>query len=158
MKFIIALLLLTSTAFASDSIIKIQYGVGFEENKIIDTHHKSINLGYYSNLRSHVSWNVHAGYLGDKNLDTYYGCAQFGASLNPFSWLFVENYFGPCYLHAWSDRLSGHLQFATHIGMGWRDPETRAELGLNWKHLSNAGISRPNIGRDLLMFSLGFGI
>ena len=79
-------------------------------------------------------------------------------SHDPGHWAFVENYFGPCYLTKTADKLTGHFQFSTHIGFGWRDPKTRNELGLNWKHFSNAGIKKPNIGRDLIMLSMGFGI
>lgn len=143
-----------------DSTVKIQYGVGFNEDTVIDDDVKSINVGYYMSLNHPVSWNVNGGYFGDKgaDLDAGYLCAQFGAALNPFDWMFVENYFGPCYFTETKGALSGHLQFATNIGAGWRDPDTGSEIGLNWKHFSNAGLSKPNIGRDLLMLSVAFGI
>ncbi len=142
------------------STIKVQYGVGFSPDKLLDSSRKSINVGYYAALRGPVSWNVNGGYLGDDevDLDAVYACAQFGAALHPFDWMFVENYFGPCYFDKAKGRLSGHLQFATNIGAGWRDPDTGSEIGLNWKHFSNAGISKPNVGIDLIMLSVGFGI
>lgn len=143
-----------------DRTIKFQYGVGFSDSDIITDDVRSINIGYYIGLNDALSWAATAGYYGDKrvDLDTGYACAQFGASLNPFDWMFVENYFGPCYFHETKGALSGHLQFATNIGAGWRDPSTGSEIGLNWKHFSNAGLNEPNIGADLLMLSLAFGL
>ncbi len=143
-----------------NSTIKIQYGLGFNEESIVNDKMRSINIGYYARLRNSLSWNLNAGYLGDSRTDlkTGYACAQFGSALHPFDWLFVENYFGPCYFHETKDLLSGHLQFATNIGIGWRDPKTGSEIGAHWKHFSNAGLSKPNIGRDLLMLSLAWGL
>lgn len=140
--------------------IKLQYGVGIDGEKILDDRVRSINIGYYFKLNESISWNVHGGYLGSKktDMDTGYGCVQFGASLRPFKWMFVENYFGPCYFNAAKGNITGPLQFATNIGSGWRDPITGSEIGLNWKHFSNAGIKRPNIGHDLIMLSLAFGL
>lgn len=140
--------------------VKFQYGVGFNEDTVLDDEIRSINLGHYWGLNNALSWAVTGGYYGDKlvDLNAGYACGQFGASLNPFEWMFVENYFGPCYFSEAKGRISGHLQFATNIGAGWRDPKTGSEIGLNWKHFSNAGLSKPNMGADLLMLSLAFGL
>lgn len=153
---------LSATAYAApgDSTIKFQYGVGFNEDTVIDDALRSINVGHYWKLNESVSWAISGGYYGDSraDLDTGYACAQFGTSLKPFDWMFVENYFGPCYFHETRGALSGHLQFATNLGAGWRDPSTGSEIGLNWKHFSNAGLQKPNVGADLLMLSLAFGL
>lgn len=165
MRIIILLMLMTNIAFAHEmkekkSTVKIQYGVGFNEDTVVDDSVRSINIGYYTQLTNPISYNINGGYFGDKSVDlnTGYVCAQFGAALHPFDWMFVENYFGPCYFGETKGALSGNLQFATNIGAGWRDPKTGSEIGLNWKHFSNAGLSKPNIGRDLLMLSLAFGL
>ena len=167
MKFfaLILSLAMTATSFAHEidnkSTIKVQYGVGFHEDKLLDDSVRSINVGYYTQLTNPISYNINGGYFGDKatDLNAGYVCAQFGAALHPFDWMFVENYFGPCYFSKTDDvSLSGHVQFATNIGAGWRDPGTGSEIGLNWKHFSNAGLSKPNIGRDLLMLSVAFGL
>lgn len=160
---LIAILLCLPTlanAEVGDKTIKIQYGVALNEDTVFDDSLRSINVGHYWKLNNALSWAVTGGYYGDKTVDlnTGYACGQFGASLKPFKWMFVENYFGPCYFHEARGRISGHLQFATNIGAGWRDPSTGSEIGLNWKHFSNAGLSKPNIGADLLMLSLAFGL
>lgn len=148
-----------STAKA-DSTIKIQYGVGFHPDTYITDDIRSVNVGYYPKLEKSVSYGFSAGYLGDKtyDLNAGYACAQFGTSLRPMSFMYVDNYFGPCYFTNAHGAISGLLQFATNIGMGWRDSSTGSEIGLNWKHFSNAGLSRPNRGLDLIMLSLAFGL
>jgi len=158
MKALLLALLLGSTANAD--LIKIQYGVGIseKETQAFDTRHKSLNLGLYKQVAKSLSYNINIGYLGDRDVSTGYICGQFGTSVNPISGIFVENYFGPCAFSSRGTRLSGWLQFATNLGIGFRDPESGSEIGINWKHFSNAGISKPNKGRDLVLLSLGFGI
>jgi hypothetical protein len=157
---IILSILISTTAWAGDSAIKVQYGIAFDAERTLDSRRKSINIGVYKHLRNPVSYSINGGYLGDNDVDlnTGYVCGQFGAALNPLKFMFVENYFGPCYFQRTDGKLSGNLQFALNIGAGWRDPDTKSEIGINWKHFSNAGLKQPNVGIDLLMFSIAWGI
>lgn len=73
------------------------------------------------------------------------------------SWeqLFISFGTGPVYLFAdtsFSDRTSTHLQFGTHLGLGWRGE--RLEYELRVEHNSNADRDIPNMGIDLLLFTL----
>ena len=52
-------------------------------------------------------------------------------------------------------RLSGHLQFGSHLGAGYVF-SNGLDLGLNFRHFSNAGISKPNDGVDLMGFRLAY--
>lgn len=161
---ILVLFILVALAAANiaqaDSTIKIQYGLGFHPETYLSDKIRSVNIGHYSRLEKSVSYALTAGYLGDKTfeLETGYACAQFGTQIRALSFLYVDNYFGPCYFHEAHGAISGHLQFATNIGFGWRDKSTGSEIGINWKHFSNAGLSKPNLGLDLIMLSLGFGL
>jgi len=160
MKTIIFLILiLFSLNTRADSTIKLKYGVGVDPDKILDDTYRAIDIGYYAALEKSVSWAVTAGYYGDKSidLDTFYGCAQFGVELHPASFMYIDNYFGPCYFHEAQGLISGKLQFATNMGIGWRD-STGSQVGLNLKHFSNAGIKKPNTGTNLIMFNMSFGL
>jgi len=71
----------------------------------------------------------------------------------------VEPEYGPIYMHFFqgvglmtsSDAFnSGYLQFFEDFGIGFRDREKGVSVGLSYKHISNAGLSEPNKGRDLI--------
>ncbi|MDZ7805443.1 acyloxyacyl hydrolase [Thiohalophilus sp.] len=47
--------------------------------------------------------------------------------------------------------LSSHWQFEDQLGIGWQ--RGRYDLGLVYRHYSNAGFSKPNHGIDLVLFS-----
>jgi len=156
-KLLFIICLISGVAGAAD-LIKVQYGASFKDQKMFNTESKTINIGYYNRLREVVSYSVQVGYMGDtvSNLNAFYTCGQLGGSLNPSKSFYVETYVGPCVLSETRDRLGGFLQFSTHIGIGWRDPETGNEMGILWKHFSNAGLKKPNKGRDFPLFSMGF--
>lgn len=158
-NFIFSTLIILTTCFCfADSTIKIKYGVGIDAKKVFDDTFRAIDIGYYTDLEKSVSWALTVGYYGDKSvdLDTWFIGAQFGVELKPLSWMYVDNYFGPCYLNEARGNLSGHLQFCTNSGIGWRDG-TGSQVGLNLLHISNAGLSTPNKGVNLIMGNMSFG-
>lgn len=159
-KAIIITLIISLTAIA-DSTLKIKYGVAVDANKkgLLNDSYRAVDIGYYSNLEKSVSWAVTAGYYGDKSikLNTGFACAQFGVEIKPFDWMYIDQYFGPCYFHDARGLISGKLNFATNTGMGWRD-STGSQVGINIKHFSNAGLSVPNTGVNLLMLNMSFGL
>jgi len=59
---------------------------------------------------------------------------------------------GPAYLQNPDQVLGGHFQFSLEGGVGISDGKT--SLGLEWKHLSSAGIEMPNQGRDFISIQL----
>lgn len=46
--------------------------------------------------------------------------------------------------------LGGHFQFVEDVGLGIRDQEKGTAVGVFYKHISSAGIYKPNVGRDFL--------
>ena len=89
-------------------------------------------------------------------MDSYYVFAQFGSVLHPFEWMYIDHYFGPGYISKGNEKISGGLNFSMHMGMGWRDPDSGTTVGMNWKHISNAGLSKPNKGMDFLLVQVGY--
>ena len=70
---------------------------------------------------------------------------------------FIEGAIGVHYLNGLYERGNSHfstrLQFAPHVGMGYRF--TGGEVLLRLQHLSNAGIKQPNPGVEFILFSVG---
>lgn len=46
--------------------------------------------------------------------------------------------------------LGGHLQFFLDAGAGIQDPNTGVKLGVHGKHISNAGLTTVNRGKDMI--------
>lgn len=46
-------------------------------------------------------------------------------------------------------KLGGHFQFSHDIGVGVNSDGTG--IGVGWKHISSAGLSMPNRGRDAIL-------
>jgi len=156
-------ILLTSLAgYAKDRYperIQTQYGIGIEHGGFA-SHVKSVSLSTYNPLFAGLSYGSQAGFLSDArdDLSALYLFALVGTTLYPTQFFYVENYFGPGLITSTSKKLSGAIQFSTHLGLGFRDKRTGNEIGVLWKHISNGGINRPNLGRDLLMLSVGISI
>lgn len=54
-------------------------------------------------------------------------------------------------------RFGGAFQFASHVGVGVRfGPKQRFDLGYQFQHFSNAGISEPNNGINFHQIRLGY--
>ena len=161
MKFLSSIMIILFCSMSgAESLIKVQYGLGLGKGSSIDSGHKSINVGLYRDLEKVLSWNVHGGFLSDSNdkMSALYLFSQFGTTINPNEGIFINTYVGPGIITSTGSKLSGLLQFSINVGFGFKDPLTKNEIGINWKHISNAGLSRPNRGRDLILLSVGFSI
>lgn len=80
---------------------------------------------------------------------SYYTSLQTGMEVVSLGGQFGSLMFGPAYLSQPDDHLSGHFQFHLTGGIGFKNT-TNWGIGSYWTHFSNAGISQPNLGRDLL--------
>ena len=158
----ICLLSLSLNAHAKDKYperIQTQYGIGIEHGGFT-SQVKSISLSTYNPLFAGLSYGSQVGFLSDArdDLSSVYLFALVGTTLYPTQSFYVENYFGPGVITSTGKKLSGAIQFSTHLGLGFRDKRTGNEIGVLWKHISNAGMNKPNLGRDLLMLSVGISL
>jgi hypothetical protein len=153
-KFLLPLLLLAQTASAGEGYFR--YGFGIWDDVPQGTV-KYFSLGYQEPLGSVIRLQGDIGLITDSNV----GRASSGilslstgprTRLGPF---YAECLWGVGYLtHPDGSRLSGHLQFVNDVSVGLVG-ENGATFGLSFRHISNAGISQPNIGRDFLTLRVG---
>ena len=141
------------------TILKAQYGLGLgdvADGEILNGSERNFNIGCYSKLNKVLGWGTHVGLISAEDETSYYAFAQFGSELHPFEWMYVDHYFGPGYVSKGNSKMSEGLNFSMHMGMGWRDPVAGTTIGMNWKHISNAGLREPNRGMDFLLVQVGY--
>lgn len=142
-------------------IIKVQYGLGIGDvanGEVLNGSERNLNVGYYSKLNKVLGWGTHIGLLTANGVDSGYAFVQFGSVLHPFDWMYVDHYFGPGYVMKGNSKIAEGINFSMHIGIGWRDPVKGTTIGMNWKHISNAGIRNPNKGMDFILIQVGIPI
>ena len=84
----------------------------------------------------------------DDRRSSPYASFQWGYRVQMTWGLFFEAAVGPGYVHALDARSSSHVNIFHDLGVGWL--QNGYGLGLGFKHISNAGIVPPNLGRDFL--------
>ncbi len=142
-------------------IIKIQYGLGIGDvggGEVLSGSEKNLNIGCYSKLNKVLGWGTHVGIISVEDVTAGYAFVQFGSVLHPFDWMYVDHYFGPGYVMKGNSKISEGLNFSMHMGIGWRDPVKGTTIGMNWKHISNAGMRKPNKGMDFILIQVGIPI
>lgn len=155
------ILLLTTQAFADEVFINYGLGVGPSAvNSMIET--KTVDLGYRYYLLKSVYWQNKLGYWTDNSgnparSSSLYGSSGLGLVVHE-GFVEVRSGIGLAFVTATDSYLGGTFpNFNENLGIGIRD-EDGAGCGIEYNHLSSAGIYNPNIGRDFvnLEFSLKF--
>lgn len=136
----------------------IGYGVGVghsAEHGATET--KVLNLGYRDDLFLGLSYQMEVGYFNDiagngRKSSAWVG-PSLGVEVNAYP-LTLRQMIGPSFLSTTDSYLGGHFQFNNDLYVGLKDKQDRS-IGVNYKHLSSAGIYQPNIGRDLILVQVG---
>lgn len=81
------------------------------------------------------------------------GKLQIGINPGPAVGLYGKAFIGVAAISQTDVLLGGNAQFCEDIGFGVRDLYTQMEI--TYSHFSSAGIFKPNVGRDFLLFSAG---
>lgn len=145
--------LFASTAFA-DTAIKYGVNVPREGEKLGSS--KSIFLSNQAPIWGPIirqyeigGWVDNTGKPGQKS--SLMGSVSAGVHVNA-GVVYAQALVGPTLISTPDSALGGRFQFNNDFAIGLRDPETKATIGFNYKHLSSAGLERPNRGRDFLLF------
>jgi hypothetical protein len=82
-----------------------------------------------------------------------FGSVQLGVEPGAEVGMYGKAFLGPCVITARDSQLGGFGQFCSNVGLGMRDQYSF--LGVNYVHMSSAGLAMPNHGRDWLVFEMG---
>lgn len=91
------------------------------------------------------------GWISDPS-SSFYSTLQIGTTASN-SVFYAEVFSGPALISNTDNRLSTVLQFKHDIGIGVVGKD-KVGIGINYSHLSNAGIKLPNAGRDFILVKL----
>lgn len=156
-KAFIILLLASNSALADE--VYVNYGVGLAEsavNSVVET--KMVDLGERHYLLGGLYWQNRVGFWGDGSgnpdrKSSFYGSSGLGveADLNPVE---IRSGWGLAVISTPDGYLGGSFpQFNGNLGVDLRD-KSGAAIGLEYSHVSSAGVLSPNKGRDFLTIEL----
>ena len=162
--FLAVLLLMISTAYADN--ITFKYGLGMDATfQKAPSDVKYISFGYEQDLTFIFRAKYDVGYWNDIGTDHIVGpdtlarnssafvSASVGIRVQPH-WIYVENYWGISYLPNPDSQLGLPFEFTEELGIGVMDQEGKS-IGIEWRHFSNAGLSKENKGRDFFLINVG---
>lgn len=145
--------LLASSAFADTAV---KYGANISKTGDPLGGTKALFISYQEKVFGPLisqyefgAWFDHTG-LSGRSSSALAG-ASIGVQVNAGN-MFSQALFGPALITSPDSVLGGLVQFNNDIVFGFRDLDAGSSIGACFKHISNAGLSSPNRGRDLIMF------
>lgn len=154
----LATLLLALSAESGDLVVK--YGAQIPQKNEGIGASKALFLAYQAPITSQFIYQYEGGFWADNggNGRKSGGLTGLSGGVNVSAgYVFLQALTGPAYLTTTDSILGGHLQFNNDLAIGVRDPKTRNSIGVAYKHISSAGLSEPNRGRDFIMFRVSVG-
>ena len=121
---------------------------------------KFLAIGHQDHLLSLLDYQLESGYILDNEFPGLYRALY--VSIAPgFSIVKTDYYLkvfcGPALISNTDVHLSSIFEIATDIELGLRDIRG-LDLGVGYKHMSNAGLVPPNLGRDFLYFKININL
>merc|ERR1712146_2706 len=154
-------------------MLKVTGGVGYAMETQYDDTLANVDVEYMKNydtnwtygysfgtFRIKDSWEKVNGVDTNKirGYDAVYTCGRIGTSIRPAKFMYADLVTGPCYFSNHGILISGNIQFNTTVSYGLRDPNTGSQIGVNFRHFSNAGIQEGNYGANLFLITMGVAL
>jgi hypothetical protein len=152
------LLLLLATTSHAETYFK--YGLGvFNSARDNRAEVKTFALGHQEKILNSVVYQFEGGMWADSRGDlgrksSGFGNMSIGLDVQA-GYVYTQALWGLGFITTTDSMLGGNFQFNNDLGVGIRDQKGYA-IGLNYKHMSSAGIYDVNAGRDLLYIKMGF--
>jgi hypothetical protein len=158
MKRLLLLCLGIASVEASSQQLFYKPGAGIYDGRIYGRI-TTFNVGYEDELTPLFRQKVEIGYWNDLlksrgHKDSFHGAYSIGAKImpSPSGGIYGESYLGVGLVQRPDVLLGSTFQFSHDIGVGIEDGAGRA-IGISLKHYSNAGLVKPNWGRNFIQFS-----
>jgi hypothetical protein len=160
MKNLLALLTLIVALLpnqADASRASFRYGLGLFASAVDSpVEVKVFGLTYQRELGI-LTWQIEGGGWTDSKekygrKEAFFGATSLGVDVK-CGLIFAQSLWGVGAISQRDSLLGSYFNFTHDLIVGVYDKEDR-RVGLGWKHLSNAGIFKPNIGRDFINLTL----
>jgi len=135
-----------------------RYGLGILSARPSITDVKVFSLAKEFELNPNLCARLEAGHWWDKDpqaRNSFWSSAGIGLVVRPLGFIDVRVYTSLAGVQHTDAFLSSHLQFQNDISLSFRD--SGAGIGLAFTHLSNAGLKKPNRGRNFMTMNLMYG-
>lgn len=132
-----------------------EWGIGLGDSGQLEDGSKYLAIGLPSHLGRIWEQEPEAGMMFDKRSGDHSSqWLAYKIGLEPRYRMWYTHYMiGPAYVTASDARLGSNFQITHEVGVGFKD-ERRVRLGIDYRHFSNAGIIRPNQGKDFIGFQM----
>jgi hypothetical protein len=154
-KYVLIILFLSLNALADgEKLMRLQLGM---DNSPSLPDVKALSLGYSNSLTYIFDYKIEGGLFTDLTQSQGiigFGGPSLGLSSKTKSGFYSKIYFGPAFITQTDTRLGGLFEFQTDIEIGLSDYRG-IDIGISYKHISDAGITPLNLGRDFLGITLG---
>lgn len=157
MKKLLLLLLFFPSAVLADNMY-FNYGIGIVESaKNYAGEVKTFGLGVNREIWNGLFYQAEAGVWADSQgngrLSSGYANLNFGLEVNP-GYLIFRSSWGLAGITHPDSYLGSHLNFSQDLFIGVKDHHDNM-LGIDYRHMSNAGLASPNVGRDFITIQVG---
>ena len=149
-------LLFSTNSFAKKGSFS-SYGVGVFDKNSSTADVKLFSIGY----QDEWLWFLDQKYEGGLWADTRRDIGRSSSGYIAYSigteasrdWFYIHSFWGLALITHTDSKLSTPYQFMQDLGLGF-EGDNKVRIGLNYKHISNAGIKEPNRGRDFLQIKI----
>jgi hypothetical protein len=155
--------LLCTTLSANAVSIRVNYGVGLNEGGISHTV-QTAQASLISDLTPYFIQAASVAYFRDSSNSSspkYYtwgGWYSLGTKVNIGQLKLAAMWGVGGITHPDSKYLGGYLQFRHEVSAMFEDSQHQKSIGMSYIHISSAGISGANAGRDFLTLNLEYGL
>lgn len=147
-KSFVLLTLLSSTALAEDSYsFRMASGIANSEKSAL------YSVGYENQFSNPFVYKLDFGAWtagGTGQRSSPFSAFLLGARLGNYDGFHLQPLAGVVVIGHTDELLGSNFQFTEELAVGFKN------VSLGYKHFSNAGIIRPNIGRDYLFLNFNF--
>lgn len=157
------LLILLTVLFSFSSLAKdlsLKYGLGINnhQNQITDV--KLIALSIDQDIFGILREKYEAGlYVDNTRVNSRVGYLAYMIGVEPrVGQAYFNGTSGLGMMSGTDKRLGSAFQFFHEFGFGVIDKNDRTRMGVYYKHISNAGITQPNMGRDFIGIQMGVNL